>query len=345
VATPDRSETSLRGWLVSEFGMKYKLETKSKATGSQRPQGGSSSTQAGERHSSKSTAGPAKRHRSPKVARMFSIDNYAGTGVLAPGLSAQSALDAAASAAAGPAPTYILPEQALVARPLQFSPVMSATRAASHRKLLCSTQDGATHLAETHTPLHKLLECHSECAGLDLSSSSSSGARAGGLQVYDLVDLGLGRSAQHAADGQRLAVVPDSSRPFTITLHNTADGLDYVLARAQGCGLGHQRQGSSTVRGLRQHAAHHTRMRATQRADGHGRHACGQGRHSRQLWALLWRPWWVQRLQTPSAFWAVVVVQRKRASCQVVPVHLAISRVHLRTEACTALWCTDLANF
>jgi hypothetical protein len=236
-ATPFPSDTDLRTWLASEFGSNFRLESKSKATRNQRPQWGSSRKAAAARSSDRMSKA-AKQHRRHKVAPMFRIDNYAGVGELPPGPSAQVALAAAASASEGPAPTYILPEQAPVARPLEFSPsVMSASRAASHYKLLRSIQAGTTHLAESHTPLHKLLECHSERACLSSSSISSSSASAEGLQVYDFVDLGLGRSAQQTADGQLLAVVPDPTRPFTITLPNAADGLDYVLAHYEPRGV------------------------------------------------------------------------------------------------------------
>jgi hypothetical protein len=71
-------------------------------------------------------------------------------------------------------------------------------------------------------------------------------AAAAGLQVYRLENLQQRAEAAEqviAAGGQlqqhQLAVVPDASRPFTITMRSGLDGLDYVVAHYEPAALQH----------------------------------------------------------------------------------------------------------
>jgi hypothetical protein len=98
-------------------------------------------------------------------------------------------------------------------------------------KLLQDIASGRLNLAETHTPLANLLQCHPEVSRADSCSSSSSTKAAklaaasqlpAGLQLYDMLEL------EQQQDGS--ASVPDASQPFTLTLRNPADGQDYVVA-------------------------------------------------------------------------------------------------------------------
>lgn len=135
--------------------------------------------------------------------------------------------------------------------------------------ILQDIERGADDMANTHTPLQTLLDCmaagnsaqasssdassSSSAAGLTSSSSSSQGVDSGdssggssdgssadsdcrsavvlaavaaGHQVYDLHWL----QQRAAADPGAPAIVPDSERPFTLTMQNPADGKDYVVA-------------------------------------------------------------------------------------------------------------------
>ncbi|WIA17224.1 hypothetical protein OEZ85_014103 [Tetradesmus obliquus] len=53
-------------------------------------------------------------------------------------------------------------------------------------------------------------------------------------------------AAQEQDLGQGLAVVPDSNRPFTITMHNPRDGRDYVVAHYEPHALQHATLSSSS---------------------------------------------------------------------------------------------------
>jgi hypothetical protein len=130
--------------------------------------------------------------------------------------------------------------------------------------ILQDIERGVDDMANTHTPLQTLLECvaagnsaqaassdaSSSSSAADLTSSSSSqgvdsgdssdgssadsdcrsavvlAAVAAGHQVYDLHWL----QQRAAADPGAPAIVPDSKRPFTLTMQNPADGKDYVVA-------------------------------------------------------------------------------------------------------------------
>jgi hypothetical protein len=104
---------------------------------------------------------------------------------------------------------------------------MALQRRQMRAKLLQDIASGDVNLADTHTPLANLLQCHPA-----VSSSSSSSIKAAklaaasqlpaGLQLYDMLELEQQREGP--------ASVPDASQPFTLTLRNGADGQDYVVA-------------------------------------------------------------------------------------------------------------------
>jgi hypothetical protein len=65
--------------------------------------------------------------------------------------------------------------------------------------------------------------------------------------MYATVILNFSHAAGAAAAAdQALAVVPDANRPFTITMHNPKDGLDYVVAHYEPQALQHCTLSSSS---------------------------------------------------------------------------------------------------
>jgi hypothetical protein len=122
--------------------------------------------------------------------------------------------------------------------------------------ILRDIESGEDDLFNTHIPLQMLLDCtaaadssavrisSSRTSSSSSSSSSSCSTRtnaaalaaaaAAGHQVYDLQWL----QDRAAANPGAAAVVPDAHQPFTITMQNPADGLDYVVAHYEPKALG-----------------------------------------------------------------------------------------------------------
>lgn len=170
---------------------------------------------------------------------------YTGRGVLPPGKVQSIALEAAASAAAGPAPVYIWPTQVPAVltqermydrnkpQPASRTPAWVARRS----NLLGDIATGKYNMYETHV---RLQELYPELApSVDSSSSryTNKWAAAEQLQVYDMTWLERPAGADVASgaapaglSAQELAVVPDATKPFTITQYNPADGQDYIVA-------------------------------------------------------------------------------------------------------------------
>ena len=197
-------------WLSVKYGVQRKLRSKQHVTDS-----GSSSSSRG----------------SVQRARLNRLLSYSG-GELPLGNAAMAALAAAESAAVGPAPVYSWPVEAPPMLPAKLE--MALQRRQMRAKLLQDIASGRVNLADTHTQLANLLQCHPAVSRADScsSSSSSSSTKAAklaaasqlpaGLQLYDMLEL------EQQQDGS--ASVPDASQPFTLTLRNPADGQDYVVA-------------------------------------------------------------------------------------------------------------------
>lgn len=146
---------------------------------------------------------------------------YTGSGRIQAGRATEMAEEAAASAAEELRPTYIWPAEAPL--PLSTQLTMGTPEVQMQYKLVRSIQAGIDNLAETHIPVTAL------AAAVQLS------------QVFDLEDLHSRAEAAAAATAEGRqplpAVVPDSSRPFTISMWNGQDGRDYVVAHYEPCAL------------------------------------------------------------------------------------------------------------
>jgi len=195
-------------------------------------------------------AGSAYPPGSPRPSRSGSPHHriYTGWGVLLPGKAQSSALEAAASAAAGPAPVYIWPTQvpAVLTQERMYdrnkSQPASRTPAWVSRRstLLHDIAIGTDNMSDTHVRLQELYP--ELAASTDSSSSSSSSytnkwAAAEQLQVYDMTWLERRAGAEDYSgaapaglSAPEPAVVPDATKPFTITLNNPTDGQDYIVA-------------------------------------------------------------------------------------------------------------------
>jgi hypothetical protein len=194
-----------------------------------------------QQESSSSSSGRVQRLNSRSARR---LDSYVGQGCLPPGPHAAAALQvadtaAAAAAAAGQVPCmYVWPQEAPAVRSgLLQPPHMSAIRVNMRHNLLQDIASGAMDLAQTHVPLSALL-AHTHASNSSSNEhisttgggSSSSDSLPAGRQVYDLHELQQRAGKTHPDVSPVQAVVPDSTQPFTITMRNTADGQDYVVA-------------------------------------------------------------------------------------------------------------------
>jgi hypothetical protein len=142
--------------------------------------------------------------------------------------------------------------------------------------ILRDIESGEDDLSNTHIPLQRLLDCTAATAAAaaadssaghisssrtsssrtssSRTSSSSSGntsistaalaaAAAAGQQVYDLQWL----QDRATANPNAAAVVPDAHQPFTLTMRNPADGLDYVVAHYEPKALGVDKANSAAL--------------------------------------------------------------------------------------------------
>ncbi|KAF6249053.1 hypothetical protein COO60DRAFT_1688492 [Scenedesmus sp. NREL 46B-D3] len=156
-------------------------------------------------------------------------------------LSLHPAAAAAAAAAAGqggrgPAGTVAAGTVAAAAAVADAVPAADADAAAP-----AADADAAAPAADADAAAVSAAAAHQVYRIEDLQQRAEAAATAA-------VAAAAAAAGQTLDDEQALAAVPDCNRPFTITMHNPCDGLDYVVARYEPHALQHATLSSSSSR-------------------------------------------------------------------------------------------------
>ena len=201
--------------------------------------------------------GKARRRAASRVRR-YGIDGLQPGGVAAEAVKAMTAAAGTTEAS----PVYRWPQAAPASIPTMLH--MDELTVVRRERILTYVDQGVEDLAGTHVPLSALVpgDATLSAAGTTAESSAASDPLSAVVhevlqgqgveqqhQVYRLEDLeeqATAGAAAAVADSQhqtsrKFAVVPDSTRPFTVTMRNGKDGKDYVVAHYEPQALRHGR--------------------------------------------------------------------------------------------------------